>query len=379
LLKDGSWGFRGWTFQERFSAQRGVFIGEIGVVINCLHTYSPEDVHCEHTPERIERLRATGGTIFYSGQDKRCEPYIKRDTPFDQYAQIVYEYTQRSLTYQSDALSAFLGVVWWLEASLQAKLLHGLPDSEFDAALLWSPLAEHQRRPGHPSWSWLGWTGGVAWPWTRERDTFFSTEHSPLEWLDGDTARKNRHAVNAEGEGVQTGVESLSENSDTDSAWFTHDDLCLPASPGRPSHIRYWLSQRTQQNDFLGAQQFCNHARTHPELKAKHPISWPDDKPPRWKYLVPDSDGNLDHRLTFRTLSANFYVVGKPFQRQTLYNMEHVVWRLAVCDESARLAGYIEVPEPGSGAVVQPGSWKFVAMSRSTVDGNFEPPPDPLN
>ena len=163
LLKDGSWGSRAWTFQERFRAQRGVFIGDNGVIMDCAHTYSPEDEHCWHSFTRNEEMLATGNMLFFSGLDKRCEPLIRGNdfTPFDSFTQYVYEYTLRKLTHQSDALPAFLGVLKILEDMLDCQFLHGLPNTEFDAALLWSPLGDHSQRAGYPSWSWLGWVGAV--------------------------------------------------------------------------------------------------------------------------------------------------------------------------------------------------------------------------
>jgi hypothetical protein len=77
LIVSGAWGTRAWTFQERFRAQRGLFIGDNGMIINCLHTYSSEDEHSFHVPYRNERQIARGDFFFYSGLDKRCDSYRK--------------------------------------------------------------------------------------------------------------------------------------------------------------------------------------------------------------------------------------------------------------------------------------------------------------
>jgi hypothetical protein len=160
-----------WTLRRSY-----LFIGERGMIVSCLHIFSPEDENCWHSLTRNERQLATGSTQFYTGKDKRCEPYIMDETAFESFAQYVYEYTLRKLTYQSDALAAFLGVPTTLEGMPDCKFLHGIPEGEFDAGILWSPLGTHTRRPEFPSWSWIGWIGGVAYPWSHERDTYFTTE-----------------------------------------------------------------------------------------------------------------------------------------------------------------------------------------------------------
>ena len=377
LLTCGAWGSRAWTFQERFRAQRGLFIGDDGMIINCWHVFSPEDEHCWHTLTRDERFLATGQMNFFAGQDKRCVPYLgMKRTRFDYFAQYIYEYTQRKLTHQSDALPAFLGVLSSLKSRHQSEFPHGIPEVEFDAGLLWTPLGSSVRRPMYPSWSWLGWNGTAAYPWTHERDTFFSTETLPLKWLDANVAEEARHeipqAMIDEGNERHSrgGYLELKETKQIDAAWFTSDDLCLPASTNKEMLLRYW---RKQTHDHLGCRRSCRNARTQADWKAKYSITWPEGQEPRWKYAVPWS-----HRLTFRTLSAHFYVVGSPFQRKKLYNVKHPIWRLAVCDETGNLAGYIDIPDPNSGARIRGGSREFVVLSRSTIDGRIEPAPGPL-
>jgi Heterokaryon incompatibility protein (HET) len=346
LLSAGAWGSRGWTFQERFKAQRGVFIGDQGVIINCMHTYSPEDEHCFHKITRDEDMIAKGTMFFYAGPDKRCEPFIRDETEFDTFTILVSEYTQRHLTYQTDALAAFLGVQDTIEGKLSCKLIHGHPEGEFDAALLWSPVGSSIRRwdpvahkPLFPSWSWLGWVGHAAWPWQMERDAFVSTVNSTLAWQDAAAAAKVAYS-SPEG-GVwefkhllgslnKTGTSVASHWSAADS-WFTSDDLCLPDTNVRERVLQHW---RTVYEDHLGIQMLCNACRKHPNYANRPAYHWPPEQAPKWKYALPGS-----HRLRFRTMCADLYVVGRPFRRKRLFNMQHEIWRLAVVDKAEKLAG----------------------------------------
>lgn len=97
----GTWGSRAWTFQERFNAQRSLFLSDYGAIFNYKHTYSSGDEHCSHPRIGEGRDIATGDMVSFAGQDKRCEPYLKSvRTGSDDYARYVCEYTQRKMTYQ---------------------------------------------------------------------------------------------------------------------------------------------------------------------------------------------------------------------------------------------------------------------------------------
>ena len=382
---NGSWVTRAWTYQEKFQSQRGVYIGDYGVTINCLHTNGPEDEHDWHTQERDDQMISTGHTIFFEGQDTRCEPRIRGGgTPFDSFAFFVSEYSERKLTYETDIIPAFLGVFHSLESSLGTEFVQGIPEVEFDAGLLWSPIGPSIRREGYPSWSWLGWKNAVAWPWTVERDTFISIEGSPLRWLDAGIASENQRIIpktatrNGKTIYVQDGTYSLKENSTTDAAWFTSDDLCLPPSQGRAGILR---RLQTWTDDHLKTRSLCKSLRREPSLSSDPRVQWPDGLPPSRRYTLGTKNRISDHRLTLKTLSAKFYVVGPPWKRPALYNMKHTVWQQAVCDADGCQVGYIDVSHANSSTAASLsglGCREFIVLSRSTVDGRFDPAPDEM-
>lgn len=79
------------------------------------------------------------------------------------YENIFRFYSGRQLTYDEDIYNAFAGVAPQLSFRLKSDLCHGIPAAYFDYFLLWNLYKENQvRRPNAPSWSWAGWTGGVA-------------------------------------------------------------------------------------------------------------------------------------------------------------------------------------------------------------------------
>ena len=411
LLRSGAWGSRAWTFQERFRCQRGLFIGEHGMIINCMHVYSPEDEHCWHTLRRNESMLAAGQMEFFTGQDKRCEPYIMEHTNFDSFALYVYGYSRRKLTFESDVLLAFFGILSHLQNARQHGFANGIPEDEFDAGLLWSCLGPSVRRvdpknqkPLFPSWSWLGWIGTVAYPWTHERDTFMSIENSPLRWLNAKTAMQNQHDIAQQYLNRDTGeirhfqscARRLKQNQDTNAAWFTSDDLRLPDSSERTDLLRIWMSRTA---DHLGASSVCRLARKKPEWTSsqKFKVKWAPDEEPEWRYILHDDIGvksprnpilldslheppKVSHRLTFKTLKARFYIVsGQPIQRKKLYDMQDPIWRVPVCDEAGHSVGYVEVSDPDNYPHSNFSSGEFAVLSRSTIDGKFTPAPDLLD
>lgn len=331
------------------------------MIINCLHTYGPEDQHCMHEMQRTTRedLIATGSTIFYSGLSKSCEPYIRQETPFDMFAVLISEYSQRQLTFQSDAGRACSAVFSYLRGNLGCKLIHGMPDTELDAALLWSPIGSSVRRldpktgaPLFPSWSWLGWQGHAAWPWQVDRDTSCTTVNTPILWLNALFEERNANS--------KPGIKE----------WLAPEELCLPPSIHRDAVL---LALQKKFPDRLGLRTLCDGARRiHPEWLSKYKIDWPNNVAPPFSF-----NDTLSHKLTLRGFCATFYVVGKAFRRTKPYNAQHFIWRLSVIDENARLVGYIDVPDP-SNHKTQLGSRLFVALSRSTINTAVTPGPDML-
>lgn len=72
-------------------------------------------------------------------------------------------------------------------------------------------------------------------------------------------------------------------------------------------------------------------------------------------------------------------MIGEPWSWKRLYNMKHTVYRMSIVDIEGMLAGYIDVPHPTDAQdPIELGENDFVILSRSCIDGKFEPPPDAL-
>ncbi|KAK8046492.1 HET-domain-containing protein [Apiospora saccharicola] len=76
---------------------------------------------------------------------------------FEDYASIMFAYSQRNLSYESDRLNAISGCLNVLAQSQGIHIVMGLRTVDFRYALLWSLGKFDRRREGFPSWSWAGW------------------------------------------------------------------------------------------------------------------------------------------------------------------------------------------------------------------------------
>ncbi|KAH7044622.1 heterokaryon incompatibility protein-domain-containing protein, partial [Macrophomina phaseolina] len=152
---------RGWTLQEvELSRRRIIFYGQT-MFWECNTLQWQEEVPA--APEVLQR-----GFVdrpFRQGASKGRWPNL------EYWGDIVKQYSQRTLTFPSDAQAAFSGIESALERSFPGGFLYGLPEFFFDEAVLWLPLAgisrrnrEHKSISGYhvPSWSWLGWAGDLS-------------------------------------------------------------------------------------------------------------------------------------------------------------------------------------------------------------------------
>lgn len=95
----------------------------------------------------------------------RWEPYssVRMLEPFRDYKLLVQDYSKRFLTTQNDAFRAMSGVIRRFSESQQWQIAGGMPTVALENMMLFRrrrhPLS---RRPGFPSYSWLGWKGSLV-------------------------------------------------------------------------------------------------------------------------------------------------------------------------------------------------------------------------
>lgn len=158
------WISRAWTFQETILSKRLLIILKERVLLACEHALfsEGEDIAAPIVHPRYE--------FFHKKMERR--------TSLEVYEHCVYSYSRMALTYSTDILRAFDGILSRLRYYLRSRFIFGLPETELESALAWrggdtNDCANEIRLPLRrrinattgedycPSWSWAGWLGGV--------------------------------------------------------------------------------------------------------------------------------------------------------------------------------------------------------------------------
>ncbi|KAH6710618.1 heterokaryon incompatibility protein-domain-containing protein [Leptodontidium sp. MPI-SDFR-AT-0119] len=181
------WAARGWTYQEFFSARRKLIFINGQVTLICRNESYREDLVRSHT------------TIFQTFMrlgPQEWQPPLQDQLSIElhqSFMQYIEEYTKRKLSFDSDILNAFAGVINLFRSDVQLGSTFGIPNNTFGLDILWNPEEYLERRGGLPSWSWAGWKGrirrsqsgipkGPAWLKEARVRTYYAPEHA---WLAG--------------------------------------------------------------------------------------------------------------------------------------------------------------------------------------------------
>ena len=136
-------------YQEEEYSRRTLVLINDQVYFRCL---------CGTRTENPTASVSTDNKNLISAQNKAYHPILKsfQDQPYQcvsrKYFRSVEEYTNRTLTYQTDILNAFAGILTIQELEFNSKSYQGLPIAIFDMALLWQPFQKLQCRAGFPSY-----------------------------------------------------------------------------------------------------------------------------------------------------------------------------------------------------------------------------------
>ncbi|KAF2820311.1 HET-domain-containing protein [Ophiobolus disseminans] len=162
-LKDSPWESRAWCLQEKIYSKRLLIFTEAQAFYHCAAATWFEDTVMEQKEghgglvqlrEKYTRRRKDGRT-----PESLYTAYHSNREVFGQdFWSLVKIYNRRNLSFESDAIRAFSGILKSVEYAL-GRTVWGIPSYEFSRGITWlhSQHRMDSRREDFPSWSWAGW------------------------------------------------------------------------------------------------------------------------------------------------------------------------------------------------------------------------------
>lgn len=332
------WNSRAWTYQEWKLSRRVLLLADEQISFKCDHVSCWED---EIEPEFRSGETNPGFEARSWALDRDYSPDrlpLKGQINFRMYARAVEAYTPRSLSFGSDALNAFSGIMNYLRPIMRGGYAYGLPETELDEALLWQPMGLITRRKHpdsgssmFPSWTWAGWVGPVNY--------IYADVFSEITWW-------------------------VTDNEGFSSEEYRYPKECRHQNDGKweHRHAEFW------------------HYYVHsdePDTFHLHPTALETERPPRLR--IDTASGNL----RFWALSAYFSITGDHNIFTSVGNTgscddgSHIVCLLSIFENEGLLAGTVRVPGPIASDLAK-GRHEFILLSRTRLDNKKLYEQDPL-
>ncbi|KAH7086445.1 hypothetical protein FB567DRAFT_570299 [Paraphoma chrysanthemicola] len=161
-LLDSFWEKRAWCLQEKIFSKILLVFTEDQVFYHCAAATWFEDTI-------MEQKENISGSVHIREQRRRSlktQPLGPNYTAYEAHRDffgrnfwsLVEVYSQRELSYPSDTIRAFSGILNSVKTQVGGSIW-GVPSFEFARGLTWAPT-QHQmnlRKKEFPSWSWAGW------------------------------------------------------------------------------------------------------------------------------------------------------------------------------------------------------------------------------
>lgn len=167
-LEGSKYESRGWTYQERLLSTRTLYITKTLAYFHCLE-YGRSELN--NDGNIFNKLNPLHEKKAISVAPEGGVDNFQESSEWVNYFELVRNYSQKGLTYPSDELVAFEGILGRLGSMYNTEFFAGLPISAFLIALHWIPGYEmdrnheplSKRREGFPTWSWAAQDGPVEW------------------------------------------------------------------------------------------------------------------------------------------------------------------------------------------------------------------------
>jgi hypothetical protein len=160
VFRKSRWISRGWTLQEGTLSCRCLCFEQDTYFLWCREELFSEVAKVDSGPGRLKWSSSPSIRPYCFGLD-----FDNGEFTMVEFQNMLQAYTARQFTRSSDALNAITGMLNRISRLGGVKFSYGMPtEPDFVCSLLWT--AENKvrlrRRPGFPSWSWLGWEGKIT-------------------------------------------------------------------------------------------------------------------------------------------------------------------------------------------------------------------------
>lgn len=313
----GIWQDRAWTFQEWILSKRCLLFSTNQILFQCQESSGLESF----APSRAST--SVKAPILHFWADPRSSPATVSRLPlgttiwnFQAYAELVRDYSGRSLTYDSDVLHAFTGIMRKLEHSCGMTFVEGLPRNDLLRALLWSPTNKpigKFRRRARPSWTWsaFDWKSGYECWEIDEMDGPGTASCPRYEKIVGSKAPSCTRAIVSPIHPNEQAPQSVFLVICRSFSWESYPNLCRAIRYRRADVVLLPESKQSLGNRLLIS------SETRKLLVHRNP---PNVDGRRSSYVYPSKDDVL-HPQTKKLLDGRHYVSSQP-QRH--------FWRLVV-------------------------------------------------
>ena len=182
LISQMPWAKRAWTLQEAILSQRCLYLTQFQAYFECNAMQCCESLDISQCCESFQNPRLsvshdpqdhtdwnTYHVIKPAGQGELRNSFVPGLITGDiaslgRYGKLLEQYRSRTLTYESDAMNAFAGILQAMERSIfTSGFVLGLPVSALHCALLWEKVDADigKQNREFPSWTWASWSGAV--------------------------------------------------------------------------------------------------------------------------------------------------------------------------------------------------------------------------
>ncbi|KAF2817056.1 uncharacterized protein BDZ99DRAFT_456859 [Mytilinidion resinicola] len=159
---------RAWTYQEQLLSKQCLYFAKDFVRFECQTNHYCE---YEYIHDELVQARARYANPFlHLSQTRKSAEQGDWASVFGYIADFIINYSAKQLSYSTDRLNAFMGILDVLSRGIGLRFVQGVPIALIDLALLWIPAAGTVRSRStscndnatlFPSWSWIGWSGMV--------------------------------------------------------------------------------------------------------------------------------------------------------------------------------------------------------------------------